>query len=62
MINHLSTYWPVFAGLTLLIVGAALYRRRTVYKKSQLAHIALDAQLSNALQTLRLSITKSHSK
>jgi LPXTG-motif cell wall-anchored protein len=62
MINNSSTYWIVFAGLALLILGATLYRRRMMYKKSQLAHIELDLQLSNALETLRSSITKSHSK
>ena len=62
MINNSSTYWIVFAGLALLILGATLYSRRMMYKKSQLAHIALDNQLSNALETLRSSITKSHSR
>ena len=62
MINNSSTYWIFFAGLALFIVGATLYRRRMMYKKSQLAHIALDLQLSNALETLRGSTIKSHSK
>jgi len=62
MINNSSAYWIVFAGLALLILGATLYRRRMMHKKSQLAHIELDLQLSNALETLRSSITKSHSK
>jgi LPXTG-motif cell wall-anchored protein len=62
MINNSSTYWIVFAGLALLILGATLYRRRLTYKKSQLAHIALDAQFNDELETLRSSITKSYSK
>ncbi|NDA64238.1 MAG: hypothetical protein EBX50_19755 [Chitinophagia bacterium] len=62
MINILSTHWIVFAGIALLILGVVLYLRRMMNKKSQLAYIALDAQLSNALQTLRLSITKYHSR
>jgi hypothetical protein len=60
MINILNTHWIVFTGLALLILGVVLYRRRMMNKKSQLAHIALDAQLSNTLETLRLSITKYH--
>lgn len=62
MINILSTYWIVFAGIALLILGVVLYLRRMMNKKSQLAYISLDAQLSNELQTLRLSITKYHSR
>jgi hypothetical protein len=62
MINILNTHWIVFTGLALLILGVVLYLRRMMNKKSQLAHIALDAQLSNVLQTLRLSITKYHSR
>jgi hypothetical protein len=62
MINNLSTYWTVFAALAFLILGVAFYHRRARYKKSQLAHIELEVQLSNALQTLRDSITKAHSK
>ena len=62
MINNSSTYWIVFAGLALLILAAALYRRRAMYEKSRLAHIALDMQLSNTLEALRSSISKSHSR
>lgn len=62
MINILSAYWTVFAVLAFLILGAAFYLRRARYKKSQLAHIELEVQLSNSLQTLRDSIAKAHSK